>query len=185
MSRILELSVSLPRKCPRSREIFAGITGHDWPDKDTPVLAWKITLYDAQEMLSLKRKATSGRPDNPLPTLSHSSRSLYSETPKKQKPTTNNRSSRSDTLFLFHGAISFHSPSLHLASRISHPDTITKVSQTPHRPTPNAQHPMLNEIYHFSSSVASFHPLLQLRISRFFACLAGNSSLYCPPTTEL
>ena len=38
-----------PENAPRSREIFAGITGHDWPDKDASVLAWKITLYGAHK----------------------------------------------------------------------------------------------------------------------------------------
>ena len=46
-----------PENAPRSREIFAGITGHDWPDKDTPVLAWKITLYDAQEIALAQKES--------------------------------------------------------------------------------------------------------------------------------
>ncbi len=46
-----------PENAPRSREIFAGITGHDWPDKDTPVLAWKITLYDTNKIALAQKES--------------------------------------------------------------------------------------------------------------------------------
>jgi hypothetical protein len=35
---------TLPRERPRTREIFVGLTGEDWPDADLPPSAWKIDI---------------------------------------------------------------------------------------------------------------------------------------------
>ncbi len=35
---------TLPRERPRTREIFIGLTGEDWPDANLPPSAWKIDI---------------------------------------------------------------------------------------------------------------------------------------------
>ena len=41
-------SMALPANRSKAREIFAGITGEDWPyDVGTRLLAWKVSLVDA------------------------------------------------------------------------------------------------------------------------------------------
>ncbi len=38
----------LPSGMPKTREIFAGITGSDWAQNETKILAWRLTLQDAR-----------------------------------------------------------------------------------------------------------------------------------------
>ncbi len=43
-----EFILPLPSRAPKTREIFAGVTGGDWPDKGTQILAWRLTLQNAE-----------------------------------------------------------------------------------------------------------------------------------------
>lgn len=40
-------TLGLPADRPGTREIFAGITGSDWPGGDATILAWKISIQSA------------------------------------------------------------------------------------------------------------------------------------------
>jgi hypothetical protein len=43
----LKHSFELPSKRPKTKEIFIGLTGADWPDKDAVPAAWRFTIKDA------------------------------------------------------------------------------------------------------------------------------------------
>ncbi len=43
-----EFLLPLPSSIPRTREIFAGITGSDWPQNEIKILAWRLTVQDDQ-----------------------------------------------------------------------------------------------------------------------------------------
>jgi hypothetical protein len=38
---------TLPSKRPKTKEIFIGLTGADWPVKDAVPAAWRFTIKDA------------------------------------------------------------------------------------------------------------------------------------------
>ncbi len=43
-----EFVLPLPKKLPKTKEIFAGITGADWPNSETEILAWRLVIQDAK-----------------------------------------------------------------------------------------------------------------------------------------
>jgi len=46
----------LPNKLPKTREVFVGLTGADWPEADAVPGAWRFTIKDANgEVLARKQ----------------------------------------------------------------------------------------------------------------------------------
>ncbi len=52
-----EFLLHLPSGMPQTREIFAGITGNDWKQNETKILAWRLTLQDAQGSAIAKKES--------------------------------------------------------------------------------------------------------------------------------
>ncbi|HKK19170.1 MAG TPA: hypothetical protein VJ952_10870 [Opitutales bacterium] len=47
---------ALPNKLPKTREVFVGLTGDDWPEADAVPGAWRFTIKDASgEVLGRKQ----------------------------------------------------------------------------------------------------------------------------------
>ena len=47
----------LPARRPKTNEIFIGLTGEDWPQKDEVPSAWKFTIKDANGALLAEKKS--------------------------------------------------------------------------------------------------------------------------------
>lgn len=46
----------IPNKLPKTKEVFVGLTGKDWPDSDRVPSAWRFTINDANgERLAQKQ----------------------------------------------------------------------------------------------------------------------------------
>jgi hypothetical protein len=43
-NEVQSFEFNLPRERPRTREIFVGLTGEDWPDASLPPSAWQISV---------------------------------------------------------------------------------------------------------------------------------------------
>lgn len=53
---VLSIDFKLPPKRPKTKEVFVGLTGDDWPDPDAVPSAWRFTIKDpnGKEMARLK-----------------------------------------------------------------------------------------------------------------------------------
>lgn len=47
----------LPNKLPKTKEIFVGLTGDDWPDPDAIPSAWRFTIKDANSETLARKKS--------------------------------------------------------------------------------------------------------------------------------
>ena len=41
-------TLKIPSERPNTRQVYAGITGSDWPDADVRPLAWKISFINTE-----------------------------------------------------------------------------------------------------------------------------------------
>ena len=49
--------LTLPPGRAKTRDIFAGITGGDWPGKEVKILAWRLTIQDADGRSIAKKES--------------------------------------------------------------------------------------------------------------------------------
>ena len=57
-------TVTVPRKKSRSHEIYAGITGQDWPDAKKIPTAWRIAIHDAHQAVLAQSQSFLWNDDN-------------------------------------------------------------------------------------------------------------------------